>query len=404
MNKKISLGLTLALIFLSITATAAITMSLSMRTYNSLIKDLPNRTQMYSFLSEIDDVVRTNYYGEINKNLLNSDLSQGYTKGLGDRFSYYMTAKEFETYQNEMNGQKIGIGIISAFNTEDTAIYVAEVSENSPAHLSGLQKGDKITAIDNEKVTAYNYEALTKKLTGEKLSTVAITYQRDNIEATVNVVKGYTAQTVYHSLNGTVGYIKITDFYSTTASQLDNAVKALTKQGAASLIFDVRNNASGSIENAAKAIDVLVPVASEGTKAIATAVDKAGKPIETFTSDADSVNVPMAVLINGNTSGAAELFSCDLRDFGKARLIGEKTAGNGTMQQAFRLSDGSAIMLTVAEIKPYTSASYNTVGLNPNEEVVLTKEQNNKLALLPLADDAQYQKANTVLSGNNNNG
>lgn len=402
MNKKISLGLALALIFLSITATAAVSTSLSMRTYNKLIKDLPNRTQMYSFISEIDNVVRTNYYGEINENLLNSDLSKGYTLGIGDRFSYYMSAKEFETYKNEMNGQKIGIGIISVFNTADTAIYVAEVSENSPAHLSGLQKGDKITAIDNENVTAYNYEALTKKLTGEKLSTVAITYEREGATATVNVVKGYSAQSVYHSLNGTVGYIKITDFYSTTAEQLDSAIKALSKQGAASLIFDVRNNSNGSVENAAKAIDIIVPVASEGTKAIAKAVNKAGEAIETFTSDADSVNVPMAVLINGNTSGAAELFACDLRDFGKARLVGEKTAGNGTMQKPFSLSDGSAIMLTVAEIIPYTSASYNTLGLNPNEEVVLSAEQNSKLALLPQHEDSQYQKAYSLLTGNNN--
>lgn len=399
MNKKISLGLALALIFTSIAATVAITMSVTMRTYNSIIKDLPSRSKLYSAVAELDDVVRNNYYGEINDNLLNADLSGGYTEGLGDKYSRYMTAAEYAVFKDEMEGRKIGIGIIAFFNPNDTAIYAAEVSENSPAAISGLQKGDKITHIDEEAVTAYNYEDLLKKLSGDRLSSVTVTYVRGEESKNISIVKGYSAQTVYYSLNSTVGYVKITDFYATTAAQLKTAVDTLMKQGATSLIFDLRGTSNGRIMHAATAVDVLVPVASEGSGALATAIAKDGTVRKTFTAEAESISMPMAVLVNSETAGAAELFACDLRDYGKAQLIGEKTAGNGTMQEAFSLQDGGAILLTTAVIQPYISDIYNTIGLTPDVAVALSAEKQTILPILAQSDDAQYQKAYTLLTG-----
>lgn len=399
MNKKISLGLALALVFVSIAATVAITMSLTMRTYNSIIKDLPSRSKLYSSVSELDDIVRNNYYGEINDSLLNAELSGGYAEGLGDPYSRYLTASDYSVYKDEMEGKKIGIGVIAFYNSADMSIYVAEVSENSPAAISGLQKGDKITHIDEEAVTVYNYSELLKKLTGDRLSSVSVTYLRGEESKTVSVVKGYSAQSVYYSLNGGVGYLKITDFYATTASQLKSAVDALVKQGATSLIFDLRGNSNGLYTHAASALDVLVPVASEGSGALAIATAKDGSVRKTFTAEAESVSMPMVVLINSETAGAAELFACDLRDYGMAQLVGEKTAGNGTMQEAFALGDGGAILLTTAVIQPYISESYNRVGLTPDVEVALSTEKRVQLPLLSQSDDDQYQKAYALLTG-----
>ncbi len=399
MNKKISLGLALAMIFVSVAATVAITMSLTMRTYNSIIKDLPSRSKLYSAVSELDDVVRNNYYGEINDSLLNAELSGGYAEGLGDPYSRYLTASEYSVYKDEMDGKKIGVGVIAFYNSDDMSIYVAEVSENSPAAISGLQKGDKITHIDEEAVTVYNYSELLKKLTGDRLSSVSVTYLRGEESKTVSVVKGYSAQSVYYSLNGGVGYLKITDFYATTASQLKSAVDALVKQGATSLVFDLRGTSNGLYTHAASALDVLVPVASEGSGALAIATAKDGSVRKTFTAEAESVSMPMAVLINSETAGAAELFACDLRDYGMAQLIGEKTAGNGTMQEAFALGDGGAILLTTAVIQPYISESYNRIGLTPDVEVALSAEKRVMLPLLSQSDDDQYQKAYALLTG-----
>ncbi len=399
MNRKISLGLALALIFLAIAGTVAVTAAVTMRVYNSIIKDLPSRTSLYSTVSEIDDIVRNNYFGEINDSLLNADLSEGYASGIGDRYSYYMTAAEYAVYLDEMQGQMVGVGANMYYDPTDAGLYVSAVSENSPAALAGLQKGDRIVSINEEAVTAYNYTELMENLTGDRLSSVTVTFSRDGASQTVNLVKGYTAQTVFTSLNGTVGYVQITAFYATTASQLEAAVETLSENGATSLIFDLRGCTAGTTEYAANTLDVLVPVASEGSGALATAYSKDGSVRRTFTAAASSVSMSMMVLVNGETAGPAELFACDLRDYGMARLIGETTAGNGCLQEVFALSDGGAIILTTAEIHPYISESYNQVGIVPDEEVVLSSEKAVRLPLLEQADDDQYQRAYSLLTG-----
>ena len=399
MNRKISVGLALALIFLAIARSVAVTAAVTMRVYNSIIKDLPSRTSLYSTVSEIDDIVRNNYFGEINDSLLNADLSEGYASGIGDRYSYYMTAAEYAVYLDEMQGQMVGVGANMYYDPTDAGLYVSAVSENSPAALAGLQKGDRIVSINEEAVTAYNYTELMENLTGDRLSSVTVTFSRDGASQTVNLVKGYTAQTVFTSLNGTVGYVQITAFYATTASQLEAAVETLSENGATSLIFDLRGCSAGTTEYAANTLDVLVPVASEGSGALATAYSKDGSVRRTFTAAASSVSMSMMVLVNGETAGPAELFACDLRDYGMARLIGETTAGNGCLQEVFALSDGGAIILTTAEIHPYISESYNQVGIVPDEEVVLSSEKAVRLPLLEQADDDQYQRAYSLLTG-----
>lgn len=398
MNKKISLGLTLSLIFLSVALAVTITMTVSMKIYNKIIKDVASRATLYSTVSEIDDLVRENYFGEINENLLTAMMSGGYVEGVGDRYSYYMTADDYAAYKEEEKGNKGGIGIIAVYDSQNNNIYVAEVSEGSPAQLQGISKGDVITAVDSVAVSQGNYEDLMESLNGQKLTNVQVTFTHGGESKTVSVARGYAAQTVYYSVANNIGYIKITAFYSTTVQQLEKALKYMSSNSVSSIIFDVRNTDTGLIANAVECIDILVPVATEGTGALATAVDKEGNTLETFTSDSDSVNFSMAVLMNGKTSGAAELFACDLRDFGMAQLIGTKTMGNGTMQKVFELSDGGAIALTVAKINPYKSESFNGKGLEPDITVELTAEQNSRLEMLSQADDAQYQKAVELLN------
>lgn len=398
MNKKISLGLAISLIFLSVALAVTMTMVFSLNIYNGIIKDVADRSNLYSTVSEIDDLVRKNYFGELNENFLNTMMSDGFVEGVGDRYSYYMTATEYADYLDEDKGNKGGIGIIAVYDSENNNIYVSEVSAKSPAEVQGIKKGDVITAVDSVKVTSSNYEELIKKLDGEKLTNVQVTFKSGETEKTVSVARGYSAQSVYYSVSNKVGYIKITAFYSTTVDQLEDALDYMSKNSVTAVVLDVRNTSIGLMRNAVACVDLIAPVATEGTGALATAVDKDGKTVETFTSDSDSKSFVMSVLVNGNTSGAAELFACDLRDFGIAGLVGTKTAGNGTMQKVFELSDGSAVALTVAKIIPYKSDSFNGTGLEPDHKVELTAEQNSRLPMLQLADDPQYQKAASLVS------
>lgn len=399
MNKKVSLGLTLSLIFISVALAVTITMTVSMLTYNNLIKDVSGRSGMYSGLSEIDDAIRENYYGEINENLLNSMISKGYIDGLGDRYSSYMNADEYAQYKQLEKGTKGGIGIVAVFDEVSGGIYISEIADSSPAKLQGMNKGDIITEIDGTKVTALNAPSLMQKLEGDKLTEVTVTFVHNKEAKTVKVSRGYTVQTVYYSvMDEKVGYIKITAFYKNTAEELENALKFMSDKGVSSVIFDVRNNADGFVPYATACLDLIVPVATEGTGALATAVDKNGNAIETFTSDSDSISMSMCVIVNAGTSGSAELFACDLRDFGAASLVGTTTAGNGTMQRIIELSDGGAVKLTVARILPYKSECYDGKGLSCDYEVSLTAEQNDRLQMLSLDDDAQYQKAFSVMT------
>lgn len=398
MNKKISLGLAISLIFLSVALAVTMTMVFSLNIYNGIIKDVADRSNLYSTVSEIDDLVRKNYFGELNENFLNTMMSDGFVEGVGDRYSYYMTANEYADYLDEDKGNKGGIGIIAVYDSENNNIYVSEVSAKSPAEVQGIKKGDVITAVDSVKVTSSNCEELIKKLDGEKLTNVQVTFKSGETEKTVSVARGYSAQSVYYSISNKVGYVKITAFYSTTVDQLEDALDYMSKNSVTAVVLDVRNTSTGLMRNAVACVDLIAPVATEGTGALATAVDKDGKTIETFTSDSDSKSFVMSVLVNSNTSGAAELFACDLRDFGIAQLVGTKTAGNGTMQKVFKLSDGSAVALTVAKIIPYKSDSFNGTGLEPDHKVELTAEQNLRLPMLQLADDPQYQKAVSIVS------
>ncbi len=397
MNKKISLGLAVSLIFLAVAITITATMLVAMGVYNDIIKDVSARSGVYSTVSELDELIRKNYYGEINENLLNAMMSDGYVAGIGDKYSYYMTPDDYARYKQEEKGNKVGIGVVAVYDSKNNNIYISEVSAGSPAQIQGISKGDVITAVDGVGVTASNYKDLLESLEGAKLTNVQVTFVHNGTENTVSVARGYSAQTVYYSVMEDVGYIKINAFYSTTAKELESALKYMMDKNIASVIFDVRNNNTGLITNVVKCIDMIVPVATEGTNAVATAVDKNGNIIETFASDSDSVNFTMIVLVNSNTSGAAELFACDLRDFGLARIVGVKTAGNGTMQKVFELNDGSAVALTVAKILPYKSNSFNGVGLEPDFVVELSAEQNERLEMLTYEEDLQYQKAMDIL-------
>lgn len=398
MNKKVSLGVALSMAFLLVALAVTVTALVTMQIYNGIIKDVAERSNVYASVSEIDDIVRENYFGELNESLLTAMMTDGYVDGIGDRYSTYMTADEYAEFKDGEKGKKGGIGVIAVYDSNNNNIYVSEVSKDSPAQLQGVVKGDVITAVDSVAVTPYNYQELIDSLSGEKLTNVQIAFTHNGENKTASIPKGYSAQSVFYSVNDKIGYIKITDFYGTTAQQLREAMKYMAEKSVSSIIFDLRNNETGLIKNAAECLDILVPVAAENSGALATAVDKKGKTLETFSSDSESVNYNMIVLVNGKTAGAAELFACDLRDFGMARLLGTKTVGNGTMQKIFELSDGSAVSLTVAKIIPYKSESFNKIGLEPDIKVELTPEQTQRLEMLTPEEDLQYSKAVELLT------
>jgi len=399
MNKKIPLGISITLIITSITATFAITMSIAKGIYSQMITDLTQRSQQYEAIEDVAIKSRDFYWRtDINDLTHLSSTVKGYIDGLDDPYGCYMDAEAYAEYMKRMQGQMQGIGAVTALNPQTGRMQITEVFANSPAEKSGLKRGDVVLKIEDEAVTAANYDDMAEKLKGRRLTSVRITYGRGDQEITEKVMLGYNHQSVTSKLIGDIGYIKITAFYQNAVPDFKKAVDSLVKQQARALIFDLRNTTEGDIRYAAEIIAYLVPLPTEGSKAIATLVRPDGSILETYTSDPNSVAQPMAVLVNGRTVGLAELFACDLRDYGKASLVGEQTRGNGSYQKLYRLKEGGAMLLTVAMIKPYISEGYHETGLTPDVLAELTPEQEKNFELLSPEQDPQLQLALTLFA------
>ena len=398
MSKKVSLGAALAMVIAAVTAAVAITMSVSQKVYNNIITDLPDRQKLYTAVAEIDELLRKEYYGNIEQEKQNSEIIEGYVRGLGDEYSSYLTASEYSDYKSRAEGTVSGIGVTVRWAPSEGGLLVASCAEGSPADVAGIAQGNAILKIEEEPVTADNWETLSEKLMGEKLTTVNITFSHAGTTDIVSVVKGYKSQAVTCSRYDETGVIRILDFHGNALEQLKSALASLENDGVKNLIIDLRGTNEGDVANAAAAADVFVPLATGSTGVMARAVDKNGVTVRNFTSAADEINMPVVILVNRETEGAAELFACTLRSFGKAQLVGTATRGKCTMQEVFELSNGGAVLLSVAEIVPYDGKSYETVGVIPDYEITLT-DDGGDVGSSGMTEDIQMNKALEILTG-----
>lgn len=397
MNKKISLGLCISLIIVSITATFAITMVASQKIYGGIMNNISQRFQSYQSVEEIGQIVSNYFYGTItDRNKLDAALTEGYVNGLGDN-SRYLNAAEYSSYTETLEGGVKGVGIETAYDYRNDCFVITYVYEGSPAEKAGLKALDVITAIDNTTVTMKNHSTLQQSLYGSLLSSVDIEYERDGETKTAETMLGFSIPSVKTEAYGNVGYIRIGGFYKNTASELKAAAEKLIENGAESIIFDVRGVSSGSIDYVAQTIDVIVPAVSGN---IALAKDKNGNTYKIYTAENSNITMPFAVLINSSTSGPAELFASDMKSICQAQVIGEKTAGEGTMLEIFELSNGGAVLLTVAVVEPYggEAAIYNKVGVEPTVEVDLDSSDASNLELLTLEQDKQLSAAINMMA------
>ena len=400
MNKKISLGLCISLIIISVTATFAVTLVASKQIFSGIMNNISQRSQAYQSVDEISQIVSNYFYGSVSdQSNLNAALTEGYVNGLGDYNSAYLNASEYASYTAMLEGGVTGVGVETAYNYQSGEFVITYVYENSPAEKAGLKALDVITAIDNTTVTMSNYAQLQNSLYGSLLSSVSIEYERDGETKVAETMLGFSIPSVRSNIYGNVGYIRITGFYKNTASEFKAAAEKLIENGAESLVFDVRNTSSGTIDYAAQVIDVIVPAISDN---IAVAKDKNGNVYKDkiYTAENSNITMPFAVLINSGTSGPAELFACDMRDISQAHIIGTKTAGVGTMQELFALEDGGAVLLTVALVEPKGGASavYDKVGVEPTVEVTLTAGTASNLELLTLEQDNQLSTALNMMA------
>lgn len=394
MNKKISLGLTISLVALACALTFILTSAYNLHHFNQKVSSVENMADTYNRLSELDGLVRENYYKEIDEESLSDGILKGYVSGLNDPYSRYMTAKELETSRENDKGVLVGIGV-TVTKDESGYIFIDSVTADTPAAQSELASGDIIVDINGTDVLELGYEQAVEQIKGKEGTTLKLTVRRGGVDQDYELVRRtIQVKTAYgEMLEGKIGYIRISGFKESTVEQFNEALQNLLNDGAVALVFDVRGNHGGLVTSVGECLDPLLP---EGDVAFATYRD--GREEVLIRSDAKELNLPMAVLVDGDTASAAELFASALRDFEKAKLYGVTTYGKGVMQNTISLDDGGGLTITVATYRTARSACYQGIGLIPDETVELPEDAP---ALDERSHDAdpQLQKALTALQG-----
>lgn len=340
-------------------------------------------------LREIDRIAASRYVGDLDAEAVADYAAVGYVAGLGDQWSSYIPADQYEQYRMNSEGQGCGIGV-AVISTEDS-IRVNLVYDDSPAAQAGIEKGDYIVAAAGLTVEADGADAVIDAIRGDEGTEVSISVRKDGTDEVQELTMQRAVVTQKMAwgqmLDGSVGYIRIENFHDGAAAQFQDTLDGLLADGAQSLVIDVRHNGGGRVKEMSEALDPLLP---EGT--IMTLRTKDGDET-VYSSDADMIDLPIAVLIDDQSISAAEFFAAALQEYDRATLVGTHTTGKGRAQQTFELSDGSAVNLSVEEYFTPNGNSLADVGIAPDIEVTLTEEQQADFYFLTPEDDPQLQKA-----------
>ena len=324
-------------------------------------------------------------------------IYKGIMESLDDPYSVYYTAEEYEDMMNTSSGSYEGIGVSIQQNAETKTLTVIRVFKDSGAEEAGMLPKDVITGVNGRTLNGEDVSEVVTWIKGEPGTTVDVTVYRPSTDEELTLTierKTIDNSTVsYKMLANNIGYIEVTDFYEKTGDQFRSAISDLKAQGMQSLIIDLRNNPGGYVN---VVVDMCNQILSEGT--IVYTEDKNGTVLEKYEADdKESLDIPMAVLVNGSSASASEIFAGCMKDHGVATLVGTTTFGKGIVQQVVPLSDGSAIKLTIAKYFTPNGNDIHKIGIEPDVEVELPDELL-KEPILPEDQDVQLQKAEEILT------
>ena len=349
----------------------------------------------YSKLTELEKVIDTYFVDEVDHEAMNDAAAAAMIEALGDRWSYYMTAQEYKEYQERMKNAYVGVGI-TITQREDGYITVLKVEPSGPAAEAGILAGDVIVTAQGQDISAMEIDQIKDIIRGEEGTTVKLGLQRDGKTLEKEVERRTVERTVATSqmLEGQIGLVTIVNFDGRCYEETRKGIENLLDQGAKALIFDVRFNPGGYKHELVNILDYLLP---EGP--LFRSVDYRGKE-NVDMSDAACLEIPMAVLINGDSYSAAEFFGAALREYGVAKLVGQPTTGKGHFQTSFKLSDGSAAVISIGKYCTPNGVSLSNVGLTPDVTVEIDAEtyQNIYFGMIPPEEDPQIQAAVAALS------
>lgn len=346
-------------------------------------------------LDAIYSLVSKYYLEEHNKDDMKEGIYKGFLSALNDPYSGYFTPEEYADLKEDSSGIYCGIGVQVSQNVTTKVITVTKVFKDCPGEKAGILPGDVVTKVAGTDVTDMDISKAVELIKGEEGSFVEIEVYREStgqshtLKAERKKVEAPTVE--YELLDGNIGYIELSGFDEVTAKQFKKALDELKKQGIKGLIVDVRNNPGGLLAAVNEILENLLP---EGI--IVYTEDKNGKKVTYNCDGKNEIDIPMAVLINGSSASASEIFAGALKDYDKAELVGTTTFGKGIVQTLIPLVDGSAVKLTVSKYYTPSGVNIHGTGVKPDVEIDLDKELKS-LVTIPKDKDNQLQKAIEVL-------
>ena len=329
----------------------------------------PQVDNRFAKLEQLDAIIQKYFIEDVDQNAVVDGAANGMVAALGDRWSHYMTAAEYQSYMEQMTNSYVGIGVTIA-ERDDGYLDVEKVDNGGPAQEAGLQVGDVLIRVEQQDIAEIGLSGARDMIRGKAGTLVQLTVQRLDEEITITVERR-EIQTVVATgelLDGGVGLIQITNFDERCFQETKAVIETLLAQGAKALIFDVRFNPGGYKTELVALLDYLLP---EGP--LFRSEDYRGKT-EVDTSDEEYLDIPMAVLVNESSYSAAEFFAAALSEYDAAIIVGQKTTGKGYFQNTFRLMDGSAVAISTGKYCTPNGVSLAGVGITPDVEVDVDEE------------------------------
>lgn len=366
----------------------------------------------------LESIIDDRFLYEIDSETMESGIYRGLMAGIDDPYAVYYDAQEYQEMQESFAGTYCGIGVMVSQNINTRLTTVVRVFEGSPGEKAGMLPGDILYKVGDTDVTSMDINVIVNQhIKGMEGTVVRMTVLRDGQEVELKAVRAQVeVPTVeYKLLNDNTGYVLVTQFDLITASQFVEAVEAMEAEGMERLVIDLRGNPGGVLDSAVDMAAYLLPEDKfEGT--LVYTEDKNGKGERYYCQDGQirfeatsknsnsnypkedghQLDLPMAVLINGDSASAAELFAGCLQDYGWAKIVGTTSFGKGIVQNLIPLTDGSAIKLTTERYFTPSGFCLHEKGITPDVEEALNEELLQKVVVTP-EEDNQLQKAIEVL-------
>lgn len=313
-------------------------------------------------LNAIDSVLESFYFGDVDDETAKDNIYKAYLSSYGDKYTLYYTADEYKALKESTNGKFYGIGAVCQLSGEGGVLLV-DVYDNGAGYQAGLRSGDRVVNVDGRDITGMELSSAVALIKGDKGTSVTLEVIRGTERLTFSAVRdAVEAKTVsYTLLDNNIGYLSISQFEEVTTKQFKAAVEDLQSQGMKGLVIDIRNNPGGLLDTVVGMLKYMLP---DGL--IVYTEDKQGNRKEYKGQDNDEFNLPLAVIVNGNSASASEIFAGAIQDYGKGTIIGTQTYGKGIVQTVKPLTDGSAIKFTIAKYFTPKGQDIHGKGVTPD--------------------------------------